>query len=142
MLSGLEFAKNPPNLPLNLFVEWLGGLAGDVEAQKNEASIVRVVIAGNSIKGCADQHVSKGLMSGKAEDAAAAKEMTVGTQRLDSFLETIGSNCCVTVMPGQFDITTLMMPQQAMHPGSFPKARRFVEYNISSDQLCSTPFIF
>lgn len=128
-MSGLELAKNPPNLPLNLFIEWLGGLAGDAEVQKNEASIVRVVVAGNSIKGCADQHISKGLVSGKAEDAAAAKEMTTGTQRFDSFLETIGSNCCVTFMPGQFDITTLMMPQQAMHPASFPKARRFLKIN-------------
>lgn len=115
-------------MPLSLFIEWLGGLAGDIEYQKNEASIVRVVIAGNSIKGCADQHVSKGLVSGRAEDAAAAKEMTTGTQRLDSLLETIGSNCCVTVMPGQFDITTLMMPQQAMHPGSFPKAKKYFNF--------------
>lgn len=124
-LSGLELASTPPNLPLSLLVEWLSGLAGYAELQKDEASVVRVVIAGNSIKGCADQHLSKGLVSGRAEDAAAAKDMTNGTQRLDALLDTVGSNCCVTIMPGQFDITTLMMPQRSMHPGSFPKAKRF-----------------
>ncbi|XP_001605019.1 DNA polymerase delta small subunit [Nasonia vitripennis] len=123
-ISGLELASTPQNLPLNLLVEWLGGLAGDPELQEDEASIVRVVIAGNSIKGCADQHLSKGLLSGKAEDAAAAKDMANGTHRLDTFLETIGSNCCITLMPGQFDNTTLMMPQRAMHPASFPNARK------------------
>ena len=127
-ISGLELASTPPNLPLNLLVEWLGGLVGNVDLQQDEASIVRVVIAGNSIKGCKDQHISKGLVSGKAEDAAAAKDMTDGTQRLDTLLDTLGSNCCVTLMPGQFDITTLMMPQRAMHPASFPKAKRFECY--------------
>ncbi|XP_058807466.1 DNA polymerase delta subunit 2-like isoform X2 [Phymastichus coffea] len=123
-LSGLELSTTPPNLPLDLFIDWVGGLAGYSDMQEDQASVVRVVIAGNSIKGCADQHTSKGLVSGRAEDAAAAKDLADGTQRLDSFLYTLGQNCCVTFLPGQFDVTTLMMPQQAMHPASFPKAKR------------------
>ncbi|KAJ8679728.1 hypothetical protein QAD02_015515 [Eretmocerus hayati] len=123
-VSGLELASTPQNLALNLFTEWLCGLNGDASYQEDEASIVRVVIAGNSIKGCANIHVSKGLVSGRAEDATSARETTLGTQRLDTLLETIGTNCCVTLMPGQFDVTMLMMPQSSMHPGSFPKARR------------------
>ncbi|XP_023245550.1 DNA polymerase delta small subunit-like [Copidosoma floridanum] len=129
ILSGLELATNPPDLSLSLLVEWISGLAGTTEYQKNEAFIVRVVIAGNSIKACADQHLSKGLLSGRAEDAANANNMSEGKERLDTLLETLGSNCYVTILPGQFDVTTLMMPQNAMHPGSFPKARRFKSIN-------------
>jgi DNA polymerase delta subunit 2 len=127
-ISGLELASNPPNLALNLFTEWLGGLLGNAKVQDDEASIVRLIIAGNSIKGIADHHVSKGHASGKAEDAAAAKDLANGIKRFDLFLELVGSNCCVTVLPGQFDTTTLMMPQRAMHPGLFTNAKRF--YNI------------
>ncbi|XP_014222300.1 DNA polymerase delta small subunit-like [Trichogramma pretiosum] len=124
-VSGLELATNPPDLPVSLFEQWVCGLAGNPEMQEEMASVVRVVIAGNSIKGSKDVHVSRGLVSGRKEDAAAALEMTTGTKRLDALLESLGSNCCVTLMPGQFDVTTLMMPQKSMHPGSFPRARRY-----------------
>lgn len=106
-----------------LLLEWLQGFAGYKEVQEESASIVRVVIAGNSIKGSADSHVSKGLVSGKAEDAAASRDMTIGIQKLDEFLAALGMNCYITLMPGQYDVTTLMMPQRSMHPGSFPKAK-------------------
>lgn len=122
----MELASTPPNIALNLFIEWVGGLAGNADVQKEESSIVRIVIAGNSIKGCADKHLSKGHTSGKAEDAAAAKEMVNGVKRLDSLLATLGSNCCVTVIPGQFDLTSFMMPQKPMHPASFATAKKFV----------------
>lgn len=119
-------ATTTQNLHFDLLIDWLAGWGGYSDIKEDQASVVRVVIAGNSIKGCADQHISKGLVSGRAEDAAAAKELAHGTQRLDALLDTIGQNCCVTLLPGQFDVTTLMMPQQPMHPGSFPKAKRFV----------------
>ncbi|CAB0032218.1 unnamed protein product [Trichogramma brassicae] len=70
-----------------LIEQWVCGLAGNPEMQEEMASVVRVVIAGNSIKGCKDVHVSRGLVSGKKEDAAAALEMTTGTKRLDALLE-------------------------------------------------------
>lgn len=105
--------------------DWINGFAGNTQSQEDQANLVHVIIAGNSIKGHADQHKSKGLRSGKIEDDAAAKDMADGKERLDQFLEAIGQNCQVTLMPGQYDVTTYMMPQRSMHPISFPLAKRF-----------------
>ncbi|XP_011500495.1 PREDICTED: DNA polymerase delta small subunit-like [Ceratosolen solmsi marchali] len=123
-ISGLEFASNPPNSALSLFIDWLGGLLGNEKVQRDQASVVRLVIAGNSIKNFSHHHASTGHASGKAEDTATAEEVSNGVKRFDKFLETVGINCYITVLPGEFDITALMMPQRAMQPGLFPGARK------------------
>ena len=46
LLSGLELANTPENLELNLLTEWLCGMLGDQTTQKEDANIVRVIIAG------------------------------------------------------------------------------------------------
>ncbi|XP_033222254.1 DNA polymerase delta small subunit [Belonocnema kinseyi] len=125
LVSGLELANVPENLELNLLVEWLCGMIGDETTQKEDASIVRVIIAGNSIKGNSDTHANMGLLGGKALDVAAAKEIAIGTKRMDDLLKDLAQVCCVTVMPGQHDIATFMLPQKPLHPCMFPESRRY-----------------
>lgn len=46
-LSGLDLADEAETMALNLLVEWIDGMVGDSAIQKEEASIVRVIIAGD-----------------------------------------------------------------------------------------------
>ncbi|XP_043466818.1 DNA polymerase delta subunit 2 [Leptopilina heterotoma] len=125
LISGLELATAEVNLELNLLVEWLCGMLGDSSTQKEGASVVRVIIAGNSIKGTSDSHVNKGLQGGKALDLAVTKEIAIGTKKMDDLLSELAKFCCVTLMPGQHDIATFMMPQKPLHSCMFPQSRRY-----------------
>lgn len=82
-------------------------------------------LSGNSIKGTSDTHSNMGLLGGKALDVAAAKEIAIGTKKMDDLLNDLAQVCCVTVMPGQHDIATFMLPQKPLHPCMFPQARRY-----------------
>ncbi|XP_046424565.1 DNA polymerase delta subunit 2 [Neodiprion fabricii] len=125
LISGLDLANRVESMSLNLLTEWIDGMIGDPAVQREEASIVRVIIAGNSIRGSAEIHTSKGHSGGKAQDSAAAKETAFAAQRFDMFLSRIVESCCVTLMPGQFDPTNHMLPQQPLHPCILPKSARF-----------------
>lgn len=47
LLSGLNLADSGDTLlPLQLFVDWIGGFLGDMGEQEHQACIVRVVVAG------------------------------------------------------------------------------------------------
>lgn len=48
LISGLNFIQNSDDLAMELFREWICGMAGNVKAQKEEASVVRLIIAGNT----------------------------------------------------------------------------------------------
>ncbi|PSN42721.1 DNA polymerase delta subunit 2 [Blattella germanica] len=55
LLSGLDLANSGDTLlPLQLLVDWIGGLLGDTGDQEQQSRVVRVIIAGNAIRGCAD----------------------------------------------------------------------------------------
>lgn len=48
IVSGLNLSNNCDSLGMSLFMEWLCGMAGNVTIQKDNASIVRLIIAGKS----------------------------------------------------------------------------------------------
>ncbi|KAK0093510.1 hypothetical protein PV326_013375 [Microctonus aethiopoides] len=113
LISGLNLVNNYNTLPLNLFVEWINGMAGTVESQRDVASVVNVLIAGNSIKSSGSEvQLSKGLTEAKAQEIATANEISSATAKLDELMSEIVTNCCVTLMPGQYDPTNVMLPQR------------------------------
>lgn len=46
LVSGLDLANNAHSLSLNLLSEWIIGMIGSTEAQREVASVVCLVIAG------------------------------------------------------------------------------------------------
>lgn len=46
LVSGLDLVNNTDQLSLDLFSEWITGMAGCIDAQEEEAVIARVIIAG------------------------------------------------------------------------------------------------
>ncbi|KAH0560763.1 DNA polymerase delta subunit 2-like [Cotesia glomerata] len=116
LVSGLDLASDTNNLARHLLLEWISGMAGSSEAQEKAASIINVVIAGNSIKttDSENQH-SRGLMGTKALEIASSRELSIGVSKLDKLLAEMLNYCSVTLMPGQFDPSNVMLPQKPIH---------------------------
>ncbi|XP_032673792.1 DNA polymerase delta small subunit-like [Odontomachus brunneus] len=126
LVSGLDLVNNTDNLSLDLFSEWITGMAGCTNMQEEEAAIVQVIIAGNSIRSSAKLYNYKGYYETKFNDQRKIKEDLMAMQKLDSFLAKILHCCCVVLMPGQFDPTSYYsMPQQPFHPCTLQKSARF-----------------
>lgn len=73
-----------------------------------------------------------GHAEGKAQDAAITKEAARATTLVDLFLSELAKCCCITVMPGQHDITNAMLPQRPLHPCILPLTSRYCT-NTHSD---------
>ncbi|XP_012276130.1 DNA polymerase delta small subunit-like [Orussus abietinus] len=131
-ISGLDMTTGD-NLQLNLLNEWICGMIGDPNSQNKVSSIVRVIIAGNSVRSSAMAHHSKGHMEGRAQDIMFAKEVSDSTKRLDEFLKTIVECCSVTLMPGQHDPTNVMIPQRVLHPCLLPITSRHKNFRGGSN---------
>ncbi|XP_015592070.1 DNA polymerase delta small subunit [Cephus cinctus] len=128
ILSGLDMVHHSQSLSQSLLTEWICGMAGNSIAQAEEASIVRVIIAGNGVRSSPEIFSSTGLYSGKAKDREVYKETAEGTKRLDSFINELAQCCLVTLMPGQHDPTGVMLPQKPLHPCMLPKSSRYENF--------------
>ncbi|EFN88256.1 DNA polymerase delta small subunit [Harpegnathos saltator] len=126
LVSGLDLVNNTDDLSLDLLLEWVTGMAGCTNAQKEEAIVTKVIIAGNSIRSSAKIYNYKGYYETKMQDQRKIKEDLMAMQKLDSFLASILHCCYVVLMPGQFDPTSYYsMPQQPFHPCTLQKSARF-----------------
>ncbi|XP_043261650.1 DNA polymerase delta subunit 2-like isoform X2 [Colletes gigas] len=128
IISGLDLANNTQPLSLNLLSEWIIGMIGCTEIQKEVASIVCIIIAGNSVKGSIETHNYAGYYETKAHDETLLKNATMVTHKLDNFLHSIVQCCPVILMPGEFDPTCHTIPQQPFHPCILPQCFRFKSF--------------
>lgn len=126
LISGLDLVNNTDEFSLDLLSEWITGMAGYASAQKEEAIIARVIIAGNTIRGSAKIYGHKGYHEIKSHNGLKIKEDVMAMHKLDAFLSNILNCCCVVLMPGEFDPTcNYSMPQQPFHPCTLQKSARF-----------------
>ncbi|GLG95569.1 DNA polymerase delta small subunit [Gryllus bimaculatus] len=122
LVSGLGLANNADALlPLQLLTDWISGLLGDPEEQRNQAQAVRLIIAGNSVRDCAPHKVSAITNAFKID----VEDTLNATRHLDDFLHQLVSFIDVDVMPGEHDPANHMLPQQPLHFCMFPKANTF-----------------
>lgn len=49
IVSGLDLVNNTDDLSLDLFLEWVTGMAGLNNAQKEETAIAKIIIAGENV---------------------------------------------------------------------------------------------
>ncbi|KAJ4429360.1 hypothetical protein ANN_28122 [Periplaneta americana] len=135
-LSGLDLVNSSDSLlPLQLFVDWIGGFLGDMGEQERQASAVRVIIAGNSIRGYAEFKVPvlQNIYTTDVEDSITLE----ATKLLDDFLVQLTSSIDIDVMPGEFDPTNHMMPQQPLHYCMLPQASRYETFHgVSNPYDC------
>ncbi|XP_014614504.1 PREDICTED: DNA polymerase delta subunit 2-like isoform X1 [Polistes canadensis] len=133
LVSGLSLANNVDPFGLTLLSEWIIGMAGTSCIQKEAARIAHVIIAGNSIRGFIEKFNHISYSKQKKYNEILTKETKVATHRLDEFLKPIVKCCCVTLMPGEFDPTCHMLPQQPLHPCLLPQTIRYKSFHCATN---------
>lgn len=128
-ISGLDLA-NTDNvaLSLSLFQQWIYGnieMPNDVEI--NPSDVVRIVIAGNSVGASAPKHQKN--MSSLTLRTFDTKDMLTSLKLLDDIVSSLSQSCVVDLMPGEFDPSNHMLPQQPFHHCMFPKSATHKEFN-------------
>uniref|UniRef100_A0A8D8YTE2 DNA polymerase delta subunit 2 n=1 Tax=Cacopsylla melanoneura TaxID=428564 RepID=A0A8D8YTE2_9HEMI len=118
LMSGINTAMfHKPILPeLYSLVQLLTGWLGDGEDLVEGSSIVRVVIAGNTIRSVPKEKIT--ILSNKDNATQADLE---AMDLADKILTDFVSNLEVDLMPGEFDPANITLPQQPLHPCLFPE---------------------
>lgn len=122
-MSGLDLA-NTENaaLSLELFQQWLYSNIEmfDDDEEINPMNVVRVVIAGNSVKAC-HAKLQKN-MSSLTLRTFDTKDMLSSLKLFDDIVSNMSKTVEVDLMPGEFDPSNYMLPQQPFHHCMFPKS--------------------
>nr|BAN21036.1 DNA polymerase delta small subunit [Riptortus pedestris] len=114
LLSGLSLACSADALPrLQLLVHWLSGWLGS-----DQESVSFVLIAGGLIKSSSEE--KDGKIVGTAIDNNS--DIITAVQLADDLLAELSESMNVELMPGQYDPTNYLLPQQPLHLRIFPKA--------------------
>ncbi|XP_034105851.1 DNA polymerase delta subunit 2 [Drosophila albomicans] len=114
---------------LNMFQYWLSGSLGN---SKDAASMVRLIVAGNSVRSTAVANVPTLQV---ARSQANANDTVQAVSQLDSWFAAWAQALHVDLMPGAYDPANFMLPQQPFHKCMFPQAGR-----LSSFQAVSNPY--
>ncbi|XP_044737618.1 DNA polymerase delta subunit 2-like [Chrysoperla carnea] len=121
-ISGIDMANQTDSLmALQLFIDWVIGLSANKDQLNEVSKICRVIIVGNSIRASADNKVKKSLL-GKGNET----DETINAVKLfDQMLSELVQCVPVDIMPGEFDPTNYMLPQQPMHYCMYPQSSKF-----------------
>lgn len=132
LLSGLDLVNKADNLGMELLADWITGLLGDDVIQCQAAKIVKVIVAGNSIRGSPESFTRKGYFENKRKETLLAEEVKSAVRRFDRFIGKIAKSCGVVLMPGEFDPSCHMIPQQSIHPSMLPISSKENLYGVTN----------
>lgn len=144
LISGLQISGNHSDaLQLDLLAQTLTGELGGPELQAKVASISRLIIAGDSLANACpipsrEEFVAMKKSSGKKYGYDSSSYNAAPTVHLDDFLESILPTISVILLPGETDPANVQIPQQAMHPALFPKARLYAKSPLQKVAAPST----
>lgn len=125
-ISGLDlvhFEKVSPSL--QIFCSWISGFLGNIN-DVDVSRIVRLIIAGNSTKIVHEKIKPTMSLTSRATELP---EVIESVKLLDSVLLELAQVVDVDVMPGEYDPSNHVLPQQAMHHCMFPKSMVYKSLN-------------
>ncbi|CAI9593689.1 unnamed protein product [Staurois parvus] len=130
---GLGGASGDSLLGLQLLLDLVTGQAGAEEEQGCAAKISRVILAGNLLSENTQNKdsLNKAKYLSKKTQAASVEAVKM----LDEILLQLSGSVFVDVMPGAFDPTNYVLPQQPLHRCMFPQAAPY-----STLQLVTNPY--
>ncbi|XP_068130855.1 DNA polymerase delta subunit 2 isoform X1 [Hyperolius riggenbachi] len=130
---GLGGASGDSLLGLQLLLDFVTGQAGAEEEQSCAAQISRVILAGNllSENTQSKDSLNKAKYLSKKTQAASVEAVKM----LDEILLQLSGSVFVDVMPGAFDPTNYILPQQPLHRCMFPQSAPY-----STLQLVTNPY--
>jgi DNA polymerase delta subunit 2 len=126
LCSGLSFRGGlKESFATDLLAEWLLGELGDQAEQDTASTVVRLVLAGNSLGAPLSVPVPAGEEKAKKYGYDASAYNASPALALDNFLSQLLPSLHVTVMPGETDPANVSMPQQPLHPAIFSSAKGY-----------------
>ena len=134
-VSGFELSPTLNDLmKIQLFIDFLNGDFID-EDNENISNILfhsqRLIIAGNSL----DPVTQSKEMSNKSK--YLSRNYVAGSvqsmKQLDEYIQQLASKIEVDIMPGEFDPSNYMMPQQPLHPAMFPKTKSYNTFHTATN---------
>ncbi|GAB0092826.1 DNA polymerase delta subunit 2 [Sergentomyia squamirostris] len=131
LMSGLNMS-NADDIQLNfeMFQQWIyGNLSTGDKEEFDVSSIVRVILAGNSVKTEENRVETLDL-----EPQATSEEIN-GIKHLDEFVAALGESVEVDIMPGEYDPTSSLLPQPPMHMLLLPQSGQ-----LKSCQCVTNPY--
>lgn len=134
LMSGINTAMfQKPVLPqLYSLIQLLTGWLGENEDLEELSNVVRIVIAGNTIRNVPKEKIT--VLTNKDNATKADLE---AMDLADRILTDLASSMEVDVMPGEFDPANATLPQQPLHPCLFPEAAKY-----STFHPVTNPYIF
>lgn len=119
-MSGLDLV-NTENaaLSLDVFQQWIYGNL-EMPEEFDPSNVVRVVIAGNSVQATPPKQQKN--MSSLTLRTFDTKDMLKSLKLLDDVIANMAQSVDVDLMPGEFDPSNHMLPQQPFHHCMFPKS--------------------
>ncbi|KAM4748117.1 DNA polymerase delta subunit 2 [Rhinophrynus dorsalis] len=130
---GLGGASGDSLLGLQLLLDLVTGQAGAEEEQSCAARISRVILAGNLLSENTQgkDSLNKAKYLSKKTQAASVEAVKM----LDEILLQLSGSVSVDVMPGEFDPTNYILPQQPLHRCMFPQSSPYATL-----QLVTNPY--
>ncbi|KAL0270573.1 UNVERIFIED_CONTAM: hypothetical protein PYX00_007939 [Menopon gallinae] len=120
-VSGMNIESSVNLLSIQLLIDWVTGELGCPADQLKQSQIIRVVIAGNSVK-------SSTTFSSDTEEY---KESLSSVKLLDQLLHYFTlqfffqKSVAVDIMPGEHDPSNHTLPQQPIHQCVFPQSSNY-----------------
>eukprot|EP00696_Hemimastix_kukwesjijk_P018142 gnl/Hemi2/6960_TR2376_c0_g1_i1.p1 gnl/Hemi2/6960_TR2376_c0_g1~~gnl/Hemi2/6960_TR2376_c0_g1_i1.p1 ORF type:complete len:468 (-),score=140.93 gnl/Hemi2/6960_TR2376_c0_g1_i1:203-1606(-) len=124
LVSGLHVGRPHANpLPLQLLVDMLAGHLGSPNEHSLAASIVKVIVAGDSVA-LPPPAALEPKKTQKGQQNSGLTEASTAIQALDATLTALAASVPVDLMPGGSDPCNAILPQQPFHPCLLPGAQR------------------
>jgi len=128
-VSGLSMgAPGVDPLPVQLLLDYITGMLGSGEDHRASASIVRVLILGNSL-----HRFEKKRGKEFQREEIDPNEVSQPLKELDMMLTQLAAAVPVDVMPGETDPSTFTLPQQPLHKCLFPSAATYSSFSTTTN---------
>ncbi|KAG8190536.1 hypothetical protein JTE90_004111 [Oedothorax gibbosus] len=133
LVSGLTVGNASAAFPLQMLIDLIKGDLGEEKDLQKFSRLVRVIIAGNSIN-----HDEAELFKGRFLARKTRPATIDNVKELDNFISQIVETVDVDLMPGEFDPSNHLLPQQPLHPCMFPKSAAFSTFHVVTNPYDST----
>lgn len=120
LISGLDQSStNDFTMSLELFQQWLYGnlIGGDSSSDFEAANIVRIIVAGNSIRTSMEVR-QRSIVMRQPESMDTLRAVKAVDELMCGWSKSVN----VDLMAGEFDPSNFMLPQQPMHHCMFPSS--------------------
>lgn len=136
-VSGLEVGSmTEQQFAIQMFIDLVTGYLGDPCQQEASANIVGVVIAGNSLS--KDTQTKDSLTKAKYLTRNTVAGSVEAVKCLDDFLVQLAASVDVILMPGEYDPSNYILPQQSLHKCMFPQTAQYSTLHCATNPVDCT----